>query len=466
MKKIFIIPVLFLLMTFQSCDSELDIAPENVLIEDKVFEEAGSAELAMAGLYHKLIEANGSNWGLAYSIGDITTDIMDLPASNSNMIYVTGNIPLDNELSKQAWVNFYSVINVANVFIARVPNIAKYDESTKEKHIGEAKFIRAYSYLRLLQLFGNGALTGNMDGMCVPLQLDPYDGLNIDNYIPRNTNGKVYAQIISDLNDAVELLPIEHESYQFSVARATKDAAYALLARIYLYKKEYSKVISMTDKVIDAGNHELTDLGLVYREVGDSQFGAFTKEHIWSLELFGNGGNWQFGSNELMSYENLSINTEFMKEYSDGDSRKDYLIYKVEGKEFYRTKKYSEPDKHDNVTILRYSEVLLNKAEALAISGVNKKSVDLINDVRERAGLSGEDLYMIEDFTSKEQLLKAIWQERKLEFACEGMERYDLIRTNRSLLDPNIPSNRLVLPIPQSEVIITEGVLKQNVGYL
>ena len=190
----------------------------------------------------------------------------------------------------------------------------------------------------------------------------------------------------------------------------------------------------------------------------------YSEDHIFALDVFSNGGNWQFGANNINDYEYTEVNSEFVEEYPEGDVRKDHLLLYVKDKG-YRTKKFYGSGGRNNVSIIRYSEVILNRAEALANGGVNQESVDLVNDVRERAGLSGDDLYELEDFSTKEVLLNAIWLERKLEFAGEGHQRYDLLRTGRPLGDPDLPANKKVLPIPRGEIVISNGVIEQNPGY-
>lgn len=476
MSRYIFILLLLIFMGLQSCDNQLDFAPENVLIEDKVFEEANSAESAVAGMYYKVIEAFGSgefqgnNGGMPYSFGDITTDLFVVEENDLSNKYITGLVSPDDISVKTTWERFYSAINLANIFIERVPEKALYADTLKKQHMGEALFVRALSYFQLLKLFGDGAIAGNMDGLGLPLQLTPYEGLDIDKYIPRNTNGEVFEQIKTDLTDALDLLPKKYEStvngklaYDIakSSSRATVYSAYALLTRVALYLGEDSDVISYSNKVMSSHQYELSDLEEVFPI---PYMGGYTKDNLFALDVFNNGGNWQYGANHINDYEYTDVNPDFVAEYPDGDVRKDHLLIDVKN-QGYRTRKFYGLGGRNNVSIIRYTEVILNRAEALANGGLNQESVDLVNDVRERAGLSGDDLYELVDFSNKQELLDAIWLERKLEFIGEGHQRYDLLRTGRPLNTPDLAANKKVLPIPRDEIVISGGVLEQNEGY-
>ena len=253
MNRYTFILLLISLTGLYSCDNQLDFAPEDVLIEDKVFEEANSAESAIAGMYFKVIEAFGSGeyqgnfGGVPYSFGDVTTDLFVVNENGASNKYTSGLVSPDDIVVATAWERFFSAINLANIFIERVPEKALYADTLKKQHVGEALFVRALCYFQLLKLFGDGAIAGNMDGLGLPLQLTPYEGLNIDKYIPRNTNAEVFKQIKTDLTDALDLLPKKYESivngnlaYDISKtsSRATLYSAYALLTRLALYLGE------------------------------------------------------------------------------------------------------------------------------------------------------------------------------------------------------------------------------------
>src|SRR5690606_28185739 len=116
--------------------------------------------------------------------------------------------------------------------------------------------------------------------------------------------------------------------------------------------------------------------------------------------------------------------------------------------------------------VIRVAEVVLNRAEALArTTGITTEAVNLLNSIRSRA-LPNATPYNTADFSDAAQLIQAILDQRKFELAFEGFYRYDLIRTGRPLRFPDIPEKRKVLPVPQVEINISNGVIRQNPGYV
>ena len=126
--------------------------------------------------------------------GDLTTGI----ATSSSPRYISGAIDSrDQGIASFLGDNYYATINLANVCITKLASKCdSYSVGLQQQFIGEAKFIRAFCYLNLLKLFGDGALQGKMNNMGVPLQLQSYNGYDGSQNIPRSTNSQVYAQIL------------------------------------------------------------------------------------------------------------------------------------------------------------------------------------------------------------------------------------------------------------------------------
>jgi len=227
MKKIFIKAIFLALITaISSCDKQLDLAPTDIIVEESVFADIQTAEAALSGIYYKLATAStGGN----YIIGDASLEYVGLKNISSFHNYTSGNLSVTDAQVENTWKGFYEVINGANVFISKVPQYGKYDKTIQLQHIAETKFCRAYSYWTLLCYYGNGALTGNRNGLCVPLRLKPYNGFNTSELLERSTNNEVYSQIIADLNEAIPDLPESHSDILKTKSRATKAMAIAWL---------------------------------------------------------------------------------------------------------------------------------------------------------------------------------------------------------------------------------------------
>lgn len=470
MKKLsFKILSLICIVGLSSCDAQLDIAPTDILTEQEVFGDKITAEAALSDVYHKLFVAST---GATHVIADASLPYVGLPQNSGYANYFDGSLVSDDGNVEGIWQKYYETINLANVFIERIPQYATYDETIEKQHVAEAKFNRAYAYWALMSFYGSKALIGNPEGLAVPLQLEPYNGFNPEDLIPRSTNAEVYAHIIKDLKEAVPDLPLVHVNELKTRARATKGTAQALLSRVYLYNKDYERCVTASDEVLSNSNYQLVgDLLEVFPPNTEGTTSSFSKETIFGFPVSGNNGNFQFGTHNMRYYfKSYWVDAAFINSMDPSDKRRTELIYP--GNPFNTnqntinektTFKYNNNDQRDDIQVLRYAEIMLNKAEALAqLEGVNMESVNLLNAIKERSGLAQVN---ISDFTSKEELLTALYNERYVETAFEGRARFDFIRTNRPLRNPNLSDDQKTFPIPKREIELSEGTLIQNPGY-
>lgn len=452
-----------------SCDKQLDLAPTDVLIEEAVFADIPTAEQALADVYYKLFLATS---GSTHAIADISLDCVGIKEGSSNANYFSGNLTATDYEVENIWTKCYEAINVANVFIDKVPKFAKYNEEVRKQHIAEAKFNRAFAYLVLLSYYGDGALVNKEEGLGVPLQLKPYEGFENDKLIPRSTNKEVYEQILSDLQEAISDLPAEYSDQLTTRVRATKSTAKALMSRVYLYKRDYQDCVTMSNEVLSDSNYEL-DQNLLnlfpLNEAGTTS--KFSDEVVFGFPISANGGNFQFGIHGIYYYNKYNwANEDFINSMEVTDKRRTELIF--EGNpaitdpvtKFEKTTfKFNNPDTRDDLIMIRLAEVMLNKAEALTqLNGINTESISILNAIKRRSNVAEVSE---SDFDSKEGLLAEIYRERYLETAFEGHSRFDFIRTGRPLRNPDLTTEQMVFPIPQREIDISKGLLIQNPGY-
>jgi hypothetical protein len=342
------------------------------------------------------------------------------------------------------------------------------------QHVAEAKFLRAYNYLVLQKLFGDGALTGRMNGLGLPLQLKPYEGIkyNAANALKRSTVQETYDQILKDLTESIPDLMENYKDDLETRSRATKGSAHALLSRVYLYMGNFEKAASEAAFLIGNGNYTLTSNLKAVFPISSGYDVSLDTEFIYAIPLTWNNGDHQFGTHYYSYYHKSAIYlaNDFINKYSDTDQRKTKLIWQgyTEGNNPTRltTAKFNNERGRDNIPMIRLSEMYLTRAEALArTSGVNQESVDLLNAIAGRADDNFTD-FTTGDFSTPTQLIDRILLERELELCFEGLNRYDLIRTGRKLKNKDLPENKYVLPIPKREIEITKGSLVQNPGYL
>ena len=382
-----------ILFGFISCDSYLDIKPENTVVENEVFKDKATTESALADAYFKNVNSTLSS---SFLIADLTTNNLDHIDSD----YFNRHNSMD-------W-------NPEDGFVKT----------------------------------GEGALNQKMDQLGVVLNLTNFQGYDKSKIKSRSTNGEIYAQIVKDLTDAIKLLPEKHTNDLTNRARANKFSAKALLGRVYLYMHEYKEASDILNDV--AGETATYKLSANILETFpanlDGNTYEFGPEVIWGFPIASNGGNFQFGTNQLYYYARTTywISDEYKNILEAGDKRKEDLIWAAadQGSETASTKlttfKYNNSQQRDNVIIIRLAEVLLTKAEALAHDGVNKTSVDLLNQVIKRAK-SDATLYKEADFANKDLLIKRILLERRKELAFEGHYRWDLIRTGDKLKNTSLP---------------------------
>lgn len=352
----------------------------------------------------------------------------------------------------------YKIIARANNILANVPNM-EMEESLKNQLLGEAYFMRAFHYFWLAHTYGDNGKNGG-----VPIVTE--ENMN-DKFFQRPTSVVTnYEQIVSDLEKAAELLPLFTTYENDYLGHAHKDAALAYIAKTYLYWAQYdsskwTKVVEYCDKVTNSGsqrslldtNTPEEDFRNVFTEAQD-----FGSEYIWSVASGVDAGsklpgvmleNKGWGDYNGWGYYQPTL--ELYNEFEDGDFRRSVTILEF-GQEFkwfgqtrkyysqnsltgFQFNKYMEPYGYENpvgktinsngnapttvadVPILRYSEILLMKAEALIMQG---KSGDTeINLVRDRAGLTPvQDARMAD-----------LKHERRVEFAGEFANRhFDLVR--------------------------------------
>lgn len=333
----------------------------------------------------------------------------------------------------------------------------------------------------------------------MPLITEPQSA-DSDLFPSRDPVAQVYELIISDLNAAGELLPPKSSYSAENRGRASKGAAYGLLAKVHLTLGNYQQAVQYTTEVENLGyalnenyadNFSVTNENSVeslfevqYASEGGYDFWSNENQASWTSPFMGpRGANFVGGG-----YGWNQPTQEFVDAYEEGDERKDATVLyeggpEFDGKEYesrfsftgYNTRKFlvpiSQVSAYDNsplnFPILRYADVLLMKAEALNELGQTTLAEDYLNMVRNRAGL--DDIVSL----SQADFRNAVLHERRIELAFEGQRWFDLIRVNngeyglnflRSIGKNNAAQKHLLFPIPQIELDRNPNLV-QNPGY-
>lgn len=400
----------------------------------------------------------------------------------------------DNGMALYMWRSPWVGIGQCNIILNNLPDATDVSEDLKRQCMGEAAFLRAHYYYILVRLYG-----------AVPTRLVPYNPSE-DPAIKRDSIENNYAQIIADCQMAIDYLPTKAEYDAQNVGRACKEAAMCMMADIYLTLAQdnpgyYEKVVILCDQIAELGydlstcdykaNFDAT-VNNGPESLFEVQYSGNTEYNFWDgecqsswLSTFMGPRNAGFVAG---GYGWNQPTQEFVDQYEEGDLRKDITIFyegcpDFDGKKYkasysntgYNVRKFlvtksvsplynSNPA---NFVVYRYADVLLMKAEALNELGNTGEACVPLNIVRARAGLPA-----VTGLTQDEMRDKII-HERRVELAFEGHRWFDMIRIDhgeyainflKSIGKTNVDRNRLLFPIPQTEMDANE-LMVQNPGY-
>jgi starch-binding outer membrane protein, SusD/RagB family len=424
----------------------LDIEPADEISAEEAFKNKSDIEKGIIGSYSELQSL--SYYGRTYLIfSDLAADNLEHPtdATSSDYAEVDNNAMLaENGAIEGIWSSIYSAINVDNSIIGKVPGISDMTDQEKAAALGELYFLRALNHFNLMNYFG-----------AIPVKTEPTVGTeNLD--AGRDTTDKVFAQIISDLGYAESHL----DPSTSLKTRATRFAATALLSRVYLYQKDYASAFEKANDVITNGGYTLmNNFADIFAADGSTETifeVAFDEQDRNRIAEY-NFPKSMNGRREVAPTQDL------IDAYEIGDERMAATVA-YNGSYAYANKYNNLSLGDDNVIILRLAEMYLIRAEAEAHlpGGVVGNVQTDINSVRNRVGLddTGAD--------TMNELLLAIENERRLEFAFEGHRWFDLVRTHRAIdILPNvIKSYQELFPIPLSELQTNNSPeMTQNPGY-
>lgn len=489
-----------------SCNSWMDVKPENERLSQQYWTEESDVETTVTSCYSRLRGCLEKmvQWG------EIRADIIQVrntTALEESIKMKEQNIDSDNTLVK--WDPFYKVINSANAVIQYSQLVLERDPNfTAEKmdyYMAEAKTLRALAYFYLVRTFRE-----------VPLILEPYVSDVQALVQPKATEEALINQILTDLRWSMKRIKEKHITNESSSnlwqnkGRATRYLAAALLADVYLWNEQYAECIDACNVIINSGEYRLIAADLTVEEYEDDNwfndiFGnKYSDESIFELYYATGQGNsllaWFNGASSndsrryYMSTELVAEFAEFARdvrgEYSTFISDESWAsIWKhiglQQGSMAGVLKRTSTGDPA-NWIIYRLAEIYLIRAEAYTMQNNFAAGVRDLNTIRQRARLGNVDASSM----GQKELLFEILNERKKEFVGEGKRWYDLVRiakkedftlyksdvldvllTNVSVNERPIyltrlsDNNSLFLPIFKDEITMGKGVLVQNPAY-
>jgi len=481
------IMLMFLSVTLlTSCTDFLTEELKGEFSSETFYKNDKQAIQAVNGVYHAIAFTRFDN--AIWIFGDIASDDAvkgGNPGDQAEITYIDEfNADANNGIINNYWLYAYEAIARANNVIANVPGVAM-DETLKNRIMGEAKFIRAYTYFNLVNVFGK-----------VPLKLLPQISQETI-HVPLSEVSAIYLQIEKDLADAVSVLP---ESYGSTDAgRVTRGAALAMLGKVNLYQQKWQAASGYFQQVDGLGIYGLLpdyadNFKLAHENSKES---IFEIQHLSAQNPFtGSALNqWFAPPTEGGYYFNAptqSLVDAFERSNTgEVDPRLDASIGRdgqawLNGETFssawsptgYLTKKHQQPlsevpsslkgDGDLNYIYMRYADVLLMKAEAFNENNNADSARANLNKVRQRArasydGTPPADLLADITTSNKDQLRVAIQKERRAELAQEFHRYFDLMRWGKSVSetalgpDFNFEAKRY-LPLPQAEIDANQAI--------
>ncbi|MDF2188555.1 RagB/SusD family nutrient uptake outer membrane protein [Paraflavitalea sp. CAU 1676] len=490
MNRRYLFPLAISTLLLGSCRKTFN--PSTAIDEKSALSNAGDIETATVGTY-ALFKNEGyvrsGHFLMEYPTDEVAqgqNSSDDLTRAYRYTHLVTSSHP------ELFWGQAYKAAGAANRIIEVINDDASEDLNQLK---GENLYIRAMMHFNLVRIFGRPYSQGSGNNPGVPILKDGLTD-SAKATLPRSTVKEVYDFVIADLLKAAELM--RGGSKGKANPFASKEVAYALLSRVYLYKEDNARSIEYADKVINAGRYSLltgseytnyfrgvpegnkeTIFCIRHVKTEDRGFSAIGSMY-YSGDASGTGLSQAFsGWGEIYASKKyvdaLNVNP--------GDLRNSFVSpYKVSGvlqlntkltpnTPMYYINKYNLQEGIVNLSspvYMRLAEMYLNRAEANAKLGNAQTALDDVNKIRERAGLTGAALHTTASVAaSGKTILDVVLEERNLELAFEGHRAYDLFRNNRPLqrnypgsqvVNGNVnqtvqPSdNRVIFFVPQNEI--------------
>ncbi|NLP36017.1 MAG: RagB/SusD family nutrient uptake outer membrane protein [Clostridiales bacterium] len=534
----YILIVMTIGLVFSSCtDSFLDTESKTNLNEDNFYKTLDDMEMALVGCYDGYQRTTSDGGVSFYLTSELLSDdcfggVGNTDARNYQVIdrFDISQSPSDNNIFNQTWTSYYAGIFRCNKLLQKMEGVDWGEESasTVNRIAGETRFLRALMYFDLVRLFER-----------VPLLTEPTTE-NISQANPEDT----YKLIVEDLKFAADHIPADaypKAEAEENDGRVTPFAAKALLARVYLFYTGYygnddlgitkAEVLAGLEDIIDSQEYDLVEdfkslwpaasyipneekntldktgfagegnveTVFVQKFNNTSDYNGMVDGNRWLVMMGLRNTNWSpYGK----GWGACTVNPKLVNAFSNNDKRKTASIIDIvkEGinevfdikdqREYtgYTVKKYTPtafPDgtsdtggdmdfqvsQDQDYVVIRYADVLLMAAELGSSNAQN-----YFDRVRQRAGLS-----------SKSATLENILEERRFEFAFEGIRYWDLLRqgidvaastiaqTQKVLSGnaedevvisaDNIKKTRGFMQIPNTQITLSKGVLVQNEGW-
>ncbi len=455
-----ILNVFLIILTFSSCKKEkLSPVPQTFLSDLVAFGSADRIAQQVTGVYSAIKSGNFlGGRGIVY--GDARgEDWLNVTNNGVTAVQIWNHsvVSTDNQVEGM-WSVAYAAINRANVVLKGLDdNPSAISAAQANLYRGEIRFIRGLAYFYLTTFYSKKPYASdNGASLSVPLRIVANQSSG-EEALVRSTQAQVFSQILADLSFAEANLPLNNGGAENNVVRAHRNAAIALKTRVYLQMGDYPNVIVEANKLVPNTAPFTATSG-----IGHTLNANFTNvfrtpyqalESIFSLPM--NNTNAPGTQNGLSLYHNAEFSVNNTSGIVTDINWKATDTRKVLVTSGNRYQKFND-DLNNYVPILRWAEVLLNTAEALARqgSGVDARALAILNAVRQRS-----DATTTFAPATQADLVNLILNERRIELLGEGHRMWDIQRQGLSFpAKGSAPSvaptaQNYVWPIPASELL-------------
>lgn len=458
--------LLSLLFLTSACEDFIEVEiPNHKITSETVFSNDETAQSAMTGVYNRLFNASFSNGGSrsVTFLAGLTADNFTVTSTTHQILQLGENaIEPSNSWNLDLWAGSYNMVYMVNAILENIANSNALSEKTKKSLEGQAKFIRAFTYFNLTNIYGD-----------VPLLLGTDYHKNA--IAPRNKSAIVYNQIIQDLEDAITLL--ENDYAHGERTRPNVYAVMGLLARVHLYLENWKQAESYSSEVINQG--------VLYKLLKDPNdvFLANSEEAIWQISPIGWGSSFTHTNEGNLFIPSTTstpiaiLSESFMDQWTEPqDLRLTNWVqnFTSNGELFFHPYKYkiqydaSGGKINEYSMVMRLAEQYLIRAEANVHLGNLQNAIADVDKIRDRA-----EIVLISESNphiTQSELLETILEERRKEFFAEwGHRWFDIIRFGKSVMLSEKPSSDwqetdIWFPIPANERL-KNPKLTQNDGY-
>ncbi len=481
MKKYIVLPALvFALCAISSCEDLLEEKTYTALQPSDFFNTVEDAEITLNAVYGELRYSDITRD--AVTLQEVCTDIA---IERSGGIF-TFNEPIEefvwtssHQWLRNDWERRYRGIFKANVVLDNLESIPSDDPRLDEIR-AEAVFLRALNYYLLYDKFGP-----------VPLILS--STTSVTDRPERAGEQELIDFMIAEFRNAANSLPLDPPQDQYG--RPTKGAALTALMKLYMMIKDWGNAAATAQEVMDLGVYDLfvegnrtelfspdnqRDNEFIFVSVMSDTPNNDTGDG-WLSHVVPRGYQWQYPPRQIFAAE-YKIRSEFLELFEPEDERLDAFLFEFVngdgvliqlGEDDVRSLKFPEyptqgaSRSSDDFPFFRYADVLLSRAEALTeLNGLNQESIDLLNEVRDAAGVTQVNLG---DFSTPQAFQDFLLDERGREFHTEAIRRQDLIRRGKFIqmaIERGKPAQNFHVryPIPITEIERNPN-LEQNEGY-